>query len=120
MYSKILIATDGSETARKAARIGVDLAAATGAEALVLHVGDPGRGRQVLEETEKELGGGIRTLNLEGDPADQILEVAERENADLIIVGNKGMTGARRFLLGSVPNQISHHAKTNVLIAKTT
>ena len=39
---------------------------------------------------------------------------------DLVVVGNKGMTGARRFLLGSVPNNISHHAPCSVLIVKTT
>ena len=52
----------------------------------------------------------------EGDPADAILDVAEETKADLVIVGNKGMTGARRFLLGSVPNKISHHAPCSVLI----
>ena len=43
----------------------------------------------------------------EGDPADAILDVAEENGADLVMVGNKGMTGAKRFLLGSVPNKIS-------------
>jgi nucleotide-binding universal stress UspA family protein len=56
----------------------------------------------------------------EGDPADAILVVAEEVNADLIVVGNKGMTGARRFLLGSVPNKISHHAQSGVYIVRTT
>jgi nucleotide-binding universal stress UspA family protein len=56
----------------------------------------------------------------QGDPADAILDVAEEQGADLIIVGNKGMTGAKRFLLGSVPNKISHHAPCNVLIIRTT
>ena len=51
----------------------------------------------------------------EGDPADAILDVAEENKADLVIVGNKGMTGARRFLLGSVPNKISHHSPCDVL-----
>ena len=49
-----------------------------------------------------------------------ICEVAEKEGVDLIVVGNKGMTGAKRFLLGSVPNQVSHHSPCNVLIVKTT
>ena len=53
-------------------------------------------------------------------PADAILDVAEERDADLIIVGNKGMTGARRFLLGSVPNKVSHHAPCSVLIIRTT
>jgi nucleotide-binding universal stress UspA family protein len=54
-----------------------------------------------------------------GDPADAILDVAEERGADLIIVGNRGRTGAKRFLLGSVPNRISHHAPCAVLIIRT-
>ena len=56
----------------------------------------------------------------QGDPADAILDVAEETRADLIVVGNKGMTGAKRFLLGSVPNKVSHHAPCSVLIIRTT
>ena len=59
-------------------------------------------------------------LAREGDPADAILDVAEEEGADLIVVGNKGMTGAKRFLLGSVPNKVSHHAPCSVIIIRTT
>jgi len=55
-----------------------------------------------------------------GDAADAIIDVAEEVGADLIMVGNKGMTGAKRFLLGSVPNKISHHATCSVLIVHTT
>ena len=47
----------------------------------------------------------MNTYAREGDPADAILDVAEERGADLIVVGNKGMTGAKRFLLGSVPEQ---------------
>ena len=54
-----------------------------------------------------------------GDAADAILDVAEEQRADLIVVGNKGMTGAKRFLLGSVPNKVSHHAPCSVLIVRT-
>ena len=60
------------------------------------------------------------TFAREGDPADAILDVAEERGADLIVVGNKGMTGAKRFLLGSVPNKVSHHAPCSVLIIRTT
>ncbi len=67
-------------------------------------------------------GAGIRAVThaREGDPADAILDVAEELGADLIVVGNKGMTGAKRFLLGSVPNKVSHHAPCSVLIVRTT
>jgi nucleotide-binding universal stress UspA family protein len=54
-----------------------------------------------------------------GDAAEALLEVAEECQADLIIVGNKGMTGTRRFLLGSVPDKVSHHAPCSVLIIRT-
>jgi nucleotide-binding universal stress UspA family protein len=54
-----------------------------------------------------------------GDPADAILDVAEERGADLIIVGNRGRTGAKRFLLGSVPNRLSHYAPCAVLIIRT-
>ena len=123
MYKKLLIATDGSTTASHAADVGVDVAKVSGAEVLILHVGDPKDGKKVLSQAEKALGKSgvaIATQSVSGDPADMICEVAERESVDLIVVGNKGMTGAKRFLLGSVPNQVSHHSPCNVLIVKTT
>ena len=62
----------------------------------------------------------VETFARQGDAADAILDVAEEQRADLIVVGNKGMTGAKRFLLGSVPNKVSHHAPCSVLIVRTT
>ncbi len=62
----------------------------------------------------------IETFARQGDAADAILDIAEEQRADLIVVGNKGMTGAKRFLLGSVPNKVSHHAPCSVLIVRTT
>jgi nucleotide-binding universal stress UspA family protein len=62
----------------------------------------------------------VETFARQGDAADAILDVAEEQRAELIVVGNKGMTGAKRFLLGSVPNKISHHAPCSVLIVRTT
>ena len=67
----------------------------------------------------KESGIEVETMAREGDPADAILDVAEEKKADLIVVGNKGMTGAKRFLLGSVPNKVSHHAPCSVMIIRT-
>jgi nucleotide-binding universal stress UspA family protein len=68
----------------------------------------------------EEDGVRVETHAREGDPADAILDVAEEQGADLIVVGNKGMTGAKRFLLGSVPNKVSHHAPCSVMIIRTT
>jgi nucleotide-binding universal stress UspA family protein len=53
------------------------------------------------------------------DPADAILEVADEVGATLIVVGSKGMHGARRLALGNVPNKVSHRARCNVLIVST-
>jgi len=65
-------------------------------------------------------GGDRQRLPTPRRPADAILDVAEEQEADLVVVGNKGMTGAKRFLLGSVPNKVSHHAPCSVLIIRTT
>lgn len=120
MYKKVLIATDGSDTASKAVAVGADVAKAVGATVLLLHVGDSADGEKILADTAKGIKGNVETKTVDGDPADRILDVAESESVDLIVIGNKGMTGAKRFLLGSVPNAISHHATCNVLIVKTT
>jgi nucleotide-binding universal stress UspA family protein len=79
------------------------------AEALLDHVG-----RSV------DLPGRVELHVREGDAADVLLNVADDVSADLIVVGNRGMSGGRRFLLGSVPNRVAHHATCNVLIASTT
>ena len=54
-----------------------------------------------------------------GDAADALLTVARDTGCDLVVVGNRGMTGARRFVLGSVPNKISHNSPANLLIVDT-
>ena len=122
-YEKILIATDGSPTAGRAAETGAALAAKVGAEVLLLSVGADEQTKTVLDQAANHLsqsGARVTTKSVAGDPADMIVEVAEQENASLIVVGNKGMTGSKRFLLGSVPNHVSHHSPCDVLIVKTT
>ena len=57
---------------------------------------------------------------VEKDPADAIIAVAAEVGADVVVVGNKGMQGAKRFLLGSVPNKVAHNAPCTVVIVKTT
>ena len=146
MYRSIVVGTDGSETAAEAVRQAADLAKSVGAKLHVVSAYQPvpeSRLRQErkeapeeiqwqinpredvennlsdAEEKVKQAGVEVETHSREGDPADAILDVAEDENADLVIVGNRGMTGARRFLLGSVPNKISHHSTSSVLIIRT-
>jgi nucleotide-binding universal stress UspA family protein len=147
MFKTIVVGTDGSETAGKAVSAAVALARDLGAKLLVVSAYEPvpaGRlreeARQVpvdvqwmvnpREDVDATLGAAaaevgaagvdVDTFAREGDPADAILDVAEERGADLIVVGNKGMTGAKRFLLGSVPNKVSHHAPCSVLIIRTT
>ena len=125
MFSKILVGTDGSETAARAVARAADLAASLDAELLVVSAHGPGgqaRAQQIVDEARKQLGSSVKVKGVakEGHPADVLSDVGEEEKADLIVVGNKGMTGAGRFLLGSVPNRVSHGAPTNVLIVRTT
>jgi nucleotide-binding universal stress UspA family protein len=147
MFGRIVVGTDGSETAGKAVAQAADLAASVGAELLIVSAFEPVSGTRLREEAQQvpddvrwmvnpredvdaTLGGAAevaeehgvtsRTFARQGDPADAILDVAEEQGADLIVVGNKGMTGAKRFLLGSVPNKVSHHAPCSVLIVRTT
>lgn len=61
----------------------------------------------------------VETFARLGDAADAILDVAEEQSCDLIVVGDRGLTGATRFLLGSVPTKISHHAPCSVLIVRS-
>ena len=147
MYDSIVVGTDGSDTAKEAVRQASELAKTVGAKLHLVSAYEPvpqGRLRQERQQVPDDLqwmvnpkedvegtlkdaaaeieekGVEVATYAREGDPADAILDVAEEENADLIVVGNKGMSGARRFLLGSVPNKVSHHAPSSVMIIRTT
>ncbi len=147
MFRSIVVGTDGSDTAGKAVQEAIDLAKSVGAAVYVVCAYEPvpqarlrEEARQAPEDLQwminpredvdatladaadlvRDSGLDVETFPREGDPADAILDVAEERDADLIVVGNKGMTGARRFLLGSVPNKVSHHAPCSVLIVRTT
>jgi nucleotide-binding universal stress UspA family protein len=147
MFGSIVVGTDGSETANEAVRQATELAKAVGAKINLVSAFEPVGNQRLREErqqvpedmqwmvNEREdveatlndavetiqgTGVEVETFARQGDPADAILDVAEENNADLIIVGNKGMTGAKRFLLGSVPNKVSHHAPCSVMIIRTT
>lgn len=123
MYSKILVGTDGSATAAKAVDRAVEIAALSGASLTIMTAG---RGSVADEIVAKEAarhstsGVAIDTLVVESDPATALVEIAEQYGYDLLVTGNKGMTGARRFLIGSVPNKVGHHMPTNFLIVRTT
>jgi nucleotide-binding universal stress UspA family protein len=147
MFRSIVVGTDGSDTANKAVEEAIDLAKSIGGAITLVSAYEPVPQARLREEARqtpsdlqwmvnpreevdatlsdaadlvREAGLEVETFAREGSPADAILDVAEERGADLIVVGNKGMTGARRFLLGSVPNKVSHHAPCSVLIIRTT
>ena len=147
MFASILVGTDGSDTATTAVRYAIDLARELGARLLIVSayemVAKPRLQQSGASEVPKDLQwivnprdevlatldeakadanaagvAQVETSARQGDAADAILDVAEEQRVDLIVVGNRGMTGAKRFLLGSVPNKISHHAPCSVLITR--
>lgn len=123
MFRHLLIATDGSETASRAVDRGMSIARSVGAKVTIVVAGKPESGLGVVREVLERHAGpdvAIATEVREGDAAGVILDVAEECGADLVVVGNKGMQGAKRFLLSSVPNKVAHHARCSVLIVKTT
>lgn len=145
MFGSIVVGTDGSDTATQAVRQATELARAVGARIELVSAYEPVSDARLREEivvpedlhwiinpredvvaTLEAAAAEIRAAGVEvevfarqGDPADAILDVAEERGSDLIVLGNKGMTGAKRFLLGSVPNKVSHHAPCSVLIIRT-
>ena len=129
---KILVATDASPAADLAVEQAARLAAAQDAELLVLYVKASLDAREVfspdaMPDADAYLAGMVRRFvdvkvrtRLEaGDPAETICDVAEEENADVIVVGNRGTQGKRRWFLGSVPNAVVQHAPTSVYIVDT-
>ncbi|HEX8156092.1 MAG TPA: universal stress protein [Solirubrobacteraceae bacterium] len=147
MFTSIVVGTDGSDTASEAVRQAIALASFIGARIELVSAYEPVPKLRLREEsvhasqadanwmvnvredvlaTLESAAADVRAAGIEvevfarqGDPADAILDVAEERGSDLIVVGNQGMTGAKRFLLGSVPNKVSHHAPCSVLIIRT-
>jgi nucleotide-binding universal stress UspA family protein len=143
--AKILVATDGSEEATLAAQSAADLAARTGSELHVAHVGKvlthgdfvgvdvgplPAGAQELLDKEAKELleaqlermgeaWGSVTEAHLMSGRADEeIIFLAEQVGADLVVVGSRGLGGVRRTLLGSVANSVVRHAHCPVLVVR--
>ncbi|MGZ4178237.1 MAG: universal stress protein [Solirubrobacteraceae bacterium] len=143
MSNPIVVGTDGSETAKQAVSEAVRLAKALSAPVHVVSAYEPLNARvtgapQGAAEVWRPLPddkvdgiltdavSGIRLAGVEAtphalrkDPADALIEVADEVGASMIVVGSRGMRGARRLALGNVPNKVSHRARCNVLIVAT-
>lgn len=128
--SKILVAVDGSENANKGLQYGVQLAQKFNAEIMVMNVMERGFfglkpkvaqdiGERILSKAAEEVKGTSATKRLEfGNPAEKIIEVANKEKYDLIVVGSRGLSRTKRFFLGSVSDDVCHHAHCSVLIVR--
>ena len=140
MFETVVVGADGSATAAEAVRVAIGLVKLTGGR---LHIVTAYKPQQLRSPAGEEFSQSLSTVDVAdsvladlasrarsggvevethlkgGDPADAICEVATQVKADVIVVGNKGMTGVRR-VLGSVPNSVAHQAPCAVLIAFTT
>jgi nucleotide-binding universal stress UspA family protein len=137
MIETVAVGTDGSETAAQAVDMAADIAERFGAKVVVLSALQQGNApinpderqwatnpdsllREIVGRTERSLSSrGIECESLlrDGDPADVLVELAEECQADVLVIGNKGM---KRRILGSVPNSVTHKAPCAVLVVKTT
>jgi nucleotide-binding universal stress UspA family protein len=142
MISTVAVGTDGSATAAEAVGFAADLARRFDAELVLLGASQEGkesaprradadkemqwafspsaRAREILARTQRKTeaqGIRCRTLIDEGDPAEVLVQLAGECDADVLVIGNKGM---KRRLLGSVPNTVTHKAPCSVLVVKTT
>lgn len=115
-YKRIVAGTDLSKTAKFATDRAAALARRTGAELILVHAG--GKEGPELDRLAEEYGAAF-TLTPAGTPAEVLIDVTQEVGADLLVVGSVGMSGARRFMLGNVPNKVSHHGMSDLLIVKT-
>ncbi len=124
MPHRYLVGTDGSVTAARAVDRAVEVARAAGASLTILSVGEPDVATEVVRrEAERHSGSGVEigTAVEAGDAVDALVRAAGAGGYDLLVTGNRGMTGIARVLrLGSVPNKVMHRLPCNLLVVKTT
>jgi nucleotide-binding universal stress UspA family protein len=146
LFSKIVVALDGSESSNKVYDIAAQLAKLSNCKLIIVHIVVPplplGGGlfypdvsgidkiRMDLEEAGKRLLQNysekstneykiaVETTLTHGNPPDAIIREADAKGADLIVVGSRGFSGAKQFFIGSVPNSVLHHSSIPVLLVK--
>lgn len=131
MVQRILVATDRSDTATQAVEWAAEMAGRYSAELLLVRVVSPehvaggdlstaGAVAELAELAERLAGRrGRARLEFDSRPAETIVQVAQEERADIVVVGSVSMSGRTKFLLGSVPNRVSHAAPCTVVIVNT-
>jgi nucleotide-binding universal stress UspA family protein len=123
MYERILVGTDGSKTAAKAVDRAVEVAADAGASLTIFSAAKPAKGEAIVAaERDRHAGSGVSidVKVVEADAVHGLIDEAGAGRYDLLVMGNKGMTGLSRFFTSSVPNRVSHHIPCSLLIVKTT
>src|ERR1700745_1156189 len=126
MVKRVLVATDRSETAEVAVRFAAEMANRFGARLVLPQVVVPPATTSVamtedLVRHARDLAGdkGFGTVAVGEDPAKAIIAAAEHEEVAVVVVGNVGMSGRKEFLLGNVPNRVSHGTRRTVIIVNT-
>ncbi|HEX6702357.1 MAG TPA: AarF/UbiB family protein [Gaiellaceae bacterium] len=119
---KVVVATDRSETAKNAVAWAADLAGRYDGELVLLQVLPEARdgAEEALRADADAIAGATCRLCVDPDIGGAIVRAAEEEGADVLVVGNAGMGGRKAFLLGNVPNRVSHAARCTVVIVNTT
>ncbi len=124
VYTRILVGTDGSSTAAKAVARAVAVAESTGASLTIMTAAKAAKGQKVVDAARAahaDAGVEIDTTVVDGDAVGALIDTARAGGYDLVVVGNKGMTGVTRFLqIGNVPNKLSHHLPSSLLVVRTT
>ncbi|AEH60880.1 UspA domain protein [Methanosalsum zhilinae DSM 4017] len=134
-FKKILIATDGSENSENAVNTGIRLARSTGSSVVAVHVIHSVWGTEVDSDLKKEAekivediqkrgideGVSVEKVILVGNPAEMLINYAEKKfseqkDIDLIVMGTKGMSGIKKFLMGSVAENVVWHSKKPVMV----
>lgn len=143
LYRKIMVATDGSEPVKNAVDTAVEITRLSGAKLYAVYVVTSGgftvghprdvgweramrdylsaEGREAtayVETAAKAADVEVESVLLEGSPAQEIVDFAEENDIDLIVMGTLGKTGIQRFLLGSVAQNVVRHSKKAVLVVK--
>ncbi len=143
---KMLVPIDGSQQSLKALKYAGDLAEKFGSEIILVNIQKPffyesldpepvstengsetfedvakkiiQRGLEVLKGSSVSIKPELRPEIITGEPAEQILYLINKEDIDIVIMGSHGLSGIKRFLVGSVSQKILHHSPKPVLIVK--
>lgn len=129
MWEKILVSLDGSDLAELALPYAKELAAAFGSEVVLLYVSEPAEGQYrhmhqlYIEDVAAQLKSSVKKVDpvvLDGDPAKEIIDYAEKNKVGLIIMASHGRSGIMPWAAGSVANKVLHTAKMPLLLVRAT